>query len=60
MATVRFEVTIRDDRGNVMERFPSTTKVFANRIARLRAKQLQGYFSVVQIDPIEYDPKQWQ
>lgn len=58
MATVRCEVIISKS-GKEVEKFPSTSKTYANRIGKSRAKEVGGTFEVKKIQPQEYNPANW-
>lgn len=59
MATIRCVVEVKNNRGEVVDRFPSTQKTLANKIGKARAKQLAGTFEVSEIEPVEFDPQSW-
>ncbi len=57
MATVTCEVTVKNDRGEVVQKFPSTNKTFAKQIGKSRASKIGGEYEVKTVTPYEFQPK---
>lgn len=59
MAQMNYEVTIKNADGSVAEHYPAPTKESANKRGNRVAKRIGGTCEVKKIQPVEYNPEDW-
>lgn len=59
MATMNYEVTIKNADGSVAEHYPAPTKESASKRGGKIAKEIGGTCEVKKIPAVEYNPADW-